>query len=332
MTEANDIAALSGSVDLNALLPSSSPASDYGSALGIDSSSGRVDLGKIGQLQQSQSRHSAGQGYAAIDAAAFEDGSSGGRRRRQQQQQQRLAHQRAHSHGVGDGMFQALYGYKDKQREMQEQRQKSKYSMPEQLATKEDLEALVYPVLLGLGVAAVALTVRAMVNMSGKGKAASSALSKRFYEGGFEPEMTRREAALILGCRESATKERINDRYRTLMKLNHPDLGGSPFVATKINDAKTLLGKRARSEKESGGGGGGGGRRRGRRGFSSMSAQATLENQQQQQQQPKQQQQQQQQQQQKKTSLRPNRFGLGRRPIVHAARLTSLLNSFRNQS
>ena len=64
---------------------------------------------------------------------------------------------------------------------------------------------------------------------------------KRYYEGGFEDKMTRREASRILGCRASATKERINKRYRILMRLNHPDLGGSPFLTAKVNEAKVLL-------------------------------------------------------------------------------------------
>lgn len=42
--------------------------------------------------------------------------------------------------------------------------------------------------------------------------------AKRFYEGGFEDPMTRREAALILGCRENASKERVLERYRKLMR------------------------------------------------------------------------------------------------------------------
>jgi DnaJ-class molecular chaperone len=74
------------------------------------------------------------------------------------------------------------------------------------------------------------------------------AYGKKFYEGGFEEDMDRREAAKILGCRESSTRERIMARYRTLMKKNHPDLGGSPFLSTKINEAKELLHKTARSE------------------------------------------------------------------------------------
>ena len=61
------------------------------------------------------------------------------------------------------------------------------------------------------------------------------------YKGGFEDEMTRREAALILGVRESASKDRIKKRHRELLMRNHPDRGGSTFIATKINEAKDTL-------------------------------------------------------------------------------------------
>jgi DnaJ family protein C protein 19 len=59
-------------------------------------------------------------------------------------------------------------------------------------------------------------------------------LSKRFYRGGFEDKMTRREAALILGVRESAAPERIRDRHRKMLMCNHPDMGGSTFIAEKV--------------------------------------------------------------------------------------------------
>jgi len=63
----------------------------------------------------------------------------------------------------------------------------------------------------------------------------------KFYEGPFEDEMTRREAALILGVRESASSKRIRDAHRKILILNHPDTGGSTFLSTKINEAKELL-------------------------------------------------------------------------------------------
>eukprot|EP00750_Incisomonas_marina_P028716 INCI6855.1.p1 GENE.INCI6855.1~~INCI6855.1.p1 ORF type:complete len:177 (-),score=25.76 INCI6855.1:80-610(-) len=70
---------------------------------------------------------------------------------------------------------------------------------------------------------------------------ARSKYGMKFYEGGFEDEMTRREAALILGVRESADKKRVQKAYRRLLTLNHPDAGGSTFLATKINEAKDML-------------------------------------------------------------------------------------------
>lgn len=65
--------------------------------------------------------------------------------------------------------------------------------------------------------------------------------ASKYYEGGFEDEMTRREAALILGVRESSTPKRIKEAHRKLLILNHPDTGGSTYMSGKINEAKELL-------------------------------------------------------------------------------------------
>lgn len=66
-------------------------------------------------------------------------------------------------------------------------------------------------------------------------------VGSKYYEGGFEDTMTRREAALILGVRESSTPKRIKEAHRKLLVLNHPDTGGSTYMAGKINEAKELL-------------------------------------------------------------------------------------------
>lgn len=66
-------------------------------------------------------------------------------------------------------------------------------------------------------------------------------VGSKYYEGGFEDTMTKREAALILGVRESASVKRIKDAHRKLLILNHPDTGGSTYISGKINEAKELL-------------------------------------------------------------------------------------------
>ncbi|KAH9814204.1 DnaJ subfamily C member 19 [Melampsora americana] len=65
--------------------------------------------------------------------------------------------------------------------------------------------------------------------------------------GGFQARMDRREAKDILGLKESqVTKNRLKDAHRKIMLANHPDRGGSPYLASKINEAKDLLEKSLR--------------------------------------------------------------------------------------
>ena len=53
--------------------------------------------------------------------------------------------------------------------------------------------------------------------------------------------MTADEARQILGVGPQATADEIETAYRAAMKRNHPDAGGSSWVAAKINEARSLL-------------------------------------------------------------------------------------------
>lgn len=47
------------------------------------------------------------------------------------------------------------------------------------------------------------------------------------------------------GVRESAPENKIKEAHRKIMIANHPDAGGSSYIATKVNEAKDMLtGKR----------------------------------------------------------------------------------------
>ena len=67
--------------------------------------------------------------------------------------------------------------------------------------------------------------------------------NSKYYKGGFDPRMSKREAALILGCAPTANVKKVREAHKKLMILNHPDRGGSPYMAAKINEAKDFLDK-----------------------------------------------------------------------------------------
>lgn len=102
---------------------------------------------------------------------------------------------------------------------------------------------------VGLGVAAAAFAGRYAFHLwkplgqviTETAKKFPSASLSSYYKGGFEQKMNRREASLILGISHSASRAKIKAAHRKMMILNHPDKGGSPYLATKINEAKDML-------------------------------------------------------------------------------------------
>ena len=100
------------------------------------------------------------------------------------------------------------------------------------------------PLVVGLGVAATALAARYLVEAWSRMASApvsKTATVRKYYKGPFEETMSRREAALILGCRESSPPELVRERHKKMLIKNHPDRGGSTFVSVKINEAKAVL-------------------------------------------------------------------------------------------
>lgn len=113
----------------------------------------------------------------------------------------------------------------------------------------------------GAAIAGAALLSRAaLLSFRTGGRAAGAAAAAaggsagaipRAFAGGFERPMDRKEAALILGLPVGGrpSKDAVREAHRRLMRANHPDSGGSTYVATKVNEAKELLlgGRRGQS-------------------------------------------------------------------------------------
>eukprot|EP00240_Pyramimonas_obovata_P010731 CAMPEP_0118932666 /NCGR_PEP_ID=MMETSP1169-20130426/10556_1 /TAXON_ID=36882 /ORGANISM="Pyramimonas obovata, Strain CCMP722" /LENGTH=111 /DNA_ID=CAMNT_0006875359 /DNA_START=83 /DNA_END=418 /DNA_ORIENTATION=+ len=96
------------------------------------------------------------------------------------------------------------------------------------------------PLVAGLGIAVTAMGTRGLLQAYQAWRLMPPTI-RAFYSGGFEAVMTRREAALILGVREHAAADKVQAAHRKIMIANHPDTGGSPFIAAKLNEAKELM-------------------------------------------------------------------------------------------
>ncbi|KAF9787468.1 hypothetical protein BJ322DRAFT_1122313 [Thelephora terrestris] len=97
------------------------------------------------------------------------------------------------------------------------------------------------PIILGVGAIAAAIAGRSLVRrgiLGGRGAA------QEWVKGGFKAKMDRKEALAILGLKDGPVlKTKIKDAHRQIMLANHPDRGGAPYLASKINEAKDLLDK-----------------------------------------------------------------------------------------
>ncbi|KAJ1913393.1 hypothetical protein IWQ60_009233, partial [Tieghemiomyces parasiticus] len=107
------------------------------------------------------------------------------------------------------------------------------------------------PITIGIGVLTAAAVGRLAFRAARKGNPNflkfSPRTSSKYHKGGFDAKMNQREAALILGVKESGlTKDKLKEAHRRIMLLNHPDRGGSPYLASKINEAKEFLDARTR--------------------------------------------------------------------------------------
>ncbi|EJD06450.1 uncharacterized protein FOMMEDRAFT_131393 [Fomitiporia mediterranea MF3/22] len=94
------------------------------------------------------------------------------------------------------------------------------------------------PFLVGIGAIGAALIGRQVLRAGAKSGA------EQFVKGGFKTKMDRKEAIAILGLKDTPPlRTKLKDAHRQIMLANHPDRGGSPYLASKINEAKDLLDK-----------------------------------------------------------------------------------------
>jgi hypothetical protein len=113
------------------------------------------------------------------------------------------------------------------------------------------------------------LALTGLLLLSGRGPQALTGLVlvgpllwRRWQQGGFGPghgaagfggagatppprrqtaTMTRAEAFEVLGLKSGASADEIHAAHRRLMRMAHPDTGGSDWLASRINQARDVL-------------------------------------------------------------------------------------------
>ncbi|KAF5342584.1 hypothetical protein D9611_001796 [Ephemerocybe angulata] len=96
------------------------------------------------------------------------------------------------------------------------------------------------PVILGVSAVAAAILGRSFIRQGIFVKRGA----EQWVKGGFKAKMDRKEAIEILGLKDGPLlRTKLKDAHRRIMLANHPDRGGSPYLASKINEAKDMLDK-----------------------------------------------------------------------------------------
>lgn len=119
-------------------------------------------------------------------------------------------------------------------------------------------QAIATPIVIGVSLVgayvyffanASGLLARTMMQPTGAGAGG------KWVKGGFKAKMDRKEAVQILGLRyvtsylcseSSVTRNRIKESHRRMMIANHPDRGGSPYLASSTYAQRWLTQKSTR--------------------------------------------------------------------------------------
>ncbi len=97
------------------------------------------------------------------------------------------------------------------------------------------------PALVGLAVAGPALWQRWRESQASGPRGAPGSDRPRPKQRGAGGAMTPAEALEVLGLKPGADAAEIHAAHRRLMRLAHPDAGGSDWLASRINQARDVL-------------------------------------------------------------------------------------------